>query len=150
MKACALNRQLKSAIQLAFGPVNLGFQIIILSLVLIGFFLKSKRRNYLHGVFMFVAVILNIVSFALVMGPSILGFEVIVVQPLSNISVIAVVHGVIGGIALISGVVLAFSWRLQRSVKNCLKRKKIMKPTIILWILALMFGIWLYIILYRV
>jgi uncharacterized membrane protein YozB (DUF420 family) len=118
--------------------------------VLIGFFLKSKRRNYLHGAFMFVAVVLNIVSFALVMGPSILGFEIIVVQPLSYVSVIAVVHGVIGGIALISGAMLAFSWRLQRSFKNCLKRKKMMRPTMILWILALLFGIWLYIILYRV
>jgi hypothetical protein len=102
----------------------------------------------MHGVLMFIAVVFNIVSFALVMGPSILGFEIIVVQPLSYVSVIAVVHGVVGGIALISGGVLAFSWRLQRSFKNCLKRKRIMKPTIILWIVALVFGIWLYIILY--
>lgn len=57
---------------------------------------------------MFLGVVLNIVSFILVMGPSILGFEIIVVQPLSYISLIAVVHGVIGGIALISGAVLVF------------------------------------------
>lgn len=135
---------------MALGPVNLGFQIVILSLILAGFFLKFKRKYLLHGVLMFVAVVLNIVSFALVMGPSILGFEIIVVQPLNYISVISVVHGVVGGIALILGVVLVFSWHLQRSFKNCLKRKRAMKPTITLWILALLSGIWLYTILYGV
>jgi hypothetical protein len=145
-----LSKQLKSGIQLALGPINLGFQIVILSLILAGFFLKLKGKYLLHGVLMFVGVVLNIVSFILVMGPSILGFEIIVVQPLSYISVIAVVHGVIGGIALISGAVLVFSWHLQRSFKNCLKRKRAMKPTIILWTLALLFGIWLYTILYGV
>ena len=135
---------------MALGPINLGFQIIILSLLLAGYLLKLKGKFILHGTLMFVAVILNIVSFILVMGPSILGFEIIVVDPLNFISVIAVVHGVIGGIALISGAVLVFSWHLQKSFKSCLKRKRIMKPTIILWTLALLFGIWLYTILYGV
>lgn len=98
----------KSGIKLALGPINLGFQIVILSLILAGFFLKLKGKYLLHGVLMFLGVVLNIVSFILVMGPSILGFEIIVVQPLSYISLIAVVHGVIGGIALISGAVLVF------------------------------------------
>lgn len=135
---------------MALGPINLGFQIVILSLILIGFFLKLKGKYLQHGVLMFVAVVLNIVSFILVMGPSILGFEIIVVEPLSYVSVIAVVHAVTGGIALISGAVLAFSWHLQRSFKDCLKRKRAMKPTIILWTLALLFGIWLYAILYGI
>jgi hypothetical protein len=135
---------------LALGPINLGFQIVILSLILAGFFLKLKGKYLLHGVLMFVGVVLNIVSFALVMGPSILGFEIIVVQPLSYISLVAVVHGVIGGIALISGAVLVFSWHLQRSFKDCLKRRRIMRPTMVLWTVALLFGIWLYTLLYGV
>lgn len=135
---------------MALGPINLGFQIVILSLLLASYFLKLKGKFLLHGAMMFVAVILNIVSFILVMGPSILGFEIIVVEPLSYISVIAVIHGAIGAIALISGAVLVFSWHLQRSFKDCLKRKRIMKPTIILWTVALLFGIWLYTILYGV
>jgi hypothetical protein len=82
------------------------------------------------------------------MGPSFVGFEIIVTEPLNDVSLIAVAHGIIGAIALISGAILAFSWHFQRSFKTCMKRKRIMKPTIILWTVALLFGIWLYTILY--
>jgi len=133
---------------LQLGPINLGFQIAILALILVGFILKLKGKYVLHGVLMFVGVVMNIVSFILIMGPSILGFEIIITQPLNEISLIAIAHGIIGGIALISGAILAFSWHLQTSFKTCLKRKRVMKPTIILWTVALLFGIWLYVILY--
>jgi hypothetical protein len=132
------------------GQLNLGFQIVILALILAGFIFKLRGKYLVHGVLMFVGVILNIVSFALVMGPSILGFEVIITQPLRDVSLVAVVHGIMGGIALISGAVLVFSWRLKTSTQICVKRKRLMKPTIILWTMALLFGIWLYTILYGV
>jgi hypothetical protein len=132
------------------GQLNLGLQIVILALILAGFIFKLRGKYLVHGVLMFVGVILNIVSFALVMGPSILGFEVIITQPLRDVSLVAVVHGIMGGIALISGAVLAFSWRLKTSTQICVKRKRLMKPTIILWTMALLFGIWLYTILYGV
>lgn len=132
------------------GQLNLGFQIVILALIVTGYVFKLKGKYRVHGSLMFAAVILNIVSFALVMGPSILGFNAIITEPLRDVSLVAVAHGIMGGIALISGAVLAFSWHLQTSFKNCLRRKRLMKPTIILWTLALLFGIWLYTILYGV
>ena len=132
------------------GQINLGFQIVILALIFAGFIFKLRGKYFVHGVLMFVGVVLNIVSFALVMGPSILGFEVIITQPLRDVSLVAVLHGIMGGIALISGALLAFSWHLRRSIKDCLNRKRLMKPTIILWTLALFFGIWLYTILYGI
>ena len=128
--------------------INLVFQIAILAFVLVGFVLKLKGMYFQHGVFMFIGVLLNIVSFALVMGPSFLGFRIIVLQPLREISLIAVAHGIIGGIALVSGGLLIFSWRLHASLDACTKRKRLMKPTIILWTFALLFGIWLYTVLY--
>jgi hypothetical protein len=132
------------------GQLNLGFQIAILALIVTGYVFKLKGKYRVHGVLMFVGVILNIVSFARVMGPSILSFEVIITQPFRDVSLVAIVHGITGGVALISGAVLAFSWHLKTSTKECLKRKRLMKPTMILWTLALLFGIWLYTILYGV
>ena len=97
---------------------------------------------------MLVGVILNVISFLLVMGPSLLGFEIIRIQPLHEYSLITLTHAAIGGIALILGAITVISWRLQSSTKNCVKMKRLMKPTIILWTIALVLGILLYSVLY--
>ena len=130
------------------GQVNLGLQIGILALIWIAFILKTRHKFFIHGVLMLIAVALNIASFLLVMGPSLLGFEIIRTQPLHEISLITLAHGVIGGLALILGAMIVLSWHLQSSTKNCVKMKRLMKPTIILWTIALVLGILLYSVLY--
>ena len=130
------------------GQVNLGLQIGILALIWIAFIVKTRHKFFIHGVLMLIAVALNVASFLLVMGPSLLGFEIIRTQPLHEISLITLAHGIIGGIALILGALIVASWHLQSSTKNCIKMKRLMKPTIILWTIALVLGILLYSVLY--
>lgn len=130
------------------GQVNLGLQIGILMLILIAFVLKTRHKYFIHGALMLVGVILNVVSFLLVMGPSLLSFEIIRTQPLHDISLTTLTHGIIGGLALILGVIIVASWHLQSSTKNCMKTKRLMKPTIALWTIALVLGILLYTVLY--
>ena len=130
------------------AQVNLGLQITILAIVLIGYVLKRKAKFFLHGASMLVGVALNLISFLVVMGPSLLSFEIIRTQPMNEASLIALTHGIIGGTALVSGVLMVASWHLQSSTKSCVKRKTLMKITIVLWTIALVLGIWLYTILY--
>jgi uncharacterized membrane protein YozB (DUF420 family) len=130
------------------GQVNLGLQIGILALIWIAYFIRKRRKYFIHGTLMLVGIILNVISFLLVMGPSLLSFDIIRTQPLHEYSLITLTHSAIGSIALILGVIVVASWHLQSSTKNCVKMKKVMKPTIILWTIALVLGIALYIILY--
>jgi uncharacterized membrane protein YozB (DUF420 family) len=130
------------------AQVNLGLQIAILAIILIGYILKRKAKFFLHGTSMLIGVVLNFISFLVVMGPSLLSFEIIWTQPLNKASLIALTHGIIGGTALVSGALIVAFWHLQSSTKNCVKRKKLMRITIVLWTMALVLGIWLYTILY--
>jgi hypothetical protein len=128
--------------------VNLGLQIGILALIWVAYFIKKRRKYFIHGALMSVGVILNIISFLLVMGPSLLSLGIVRTHPLHEYSLITLAHSAIGGIALILGAITVVSWRLQSTTKNCVKMKRLMKPTIILWTIALVLGILLYIVLY--
>jgi uncharacterized membrane protein YozB (DUF420 family) len=130
------------------AQVNLGLQIAILAIIFIGYILKRRGNFFLHGTLMLVGVVLNIVSFLVVMGPSLLSFEIIRTQPLHEYSLITLTHGIVGGVALVMGVVIVALWHFQSSTKDCIKRKRLMKPTIVLWTTALILGIYLYTILY--
>ena len=130
------------------AQINLGLQILILGIVFAAWILKKKRKLILHGALMLVGVALNFVSFLIVMGPSILGLEIIRTQPFHEYSLIALAHAATGLIALIMGTVIVASWKLQSSPKGCVRRKMAMRVTIVLWTIALVLGIWFYTILY--
>jgi uncharacterized membrane protein YozB (DUF420 family) len=61
---------------------------------------------------------------------------------------VTLVHAGLGGTALVLGVFLVASWHLQASTQNCMRRKKMMRLTFVLWVLALILGILLYTLLY--
>jgi hypothetical protein len=55
----------------------------------------------------------------------------------------------VGSVVEILGVLLVAQWVYNRaSVDNCFKRKHLMEATIILWILELILGLFLYVTLY--
>jgi hypothetical protein len=83
---------------------NLILQIAILIIIIMGLFLKREHELLLHGSAMLVAVILNFLSFLLVMGPSLLDFEpVLVAQPAVLLSITTFFHASLGSIAEILG-----------------------------------------------
>jgi len=130
------------------GQINLALQIAILVIIIVALVLKKMRRLILHGAFMLVGVVLNLVSFFIVMGPSILSLEIVRTQPFHEYSLIALAHAVVGSISLTMGIVIVALWRLRSSLRGCLKRKMAMRVTIVLWTIALALGIWFYTILY--
>lgn len=128
--------------------VNAMFQLIILVLLVVGIGLKWRKKFALHGIILLVAVILNLVSFILIMLPSLLRTEIIITQPLQAVSIVALIHSSVGLVVMILGIWLVASWHLQSSIKICFKNKRLMRLTSILWIVVLLMGFLLYYLLY--
>jgi hypothetical protein len=97
---------------------------------------------------MLVAVVLNVFSFLFVMLPSLLGLEIVRTQPLHIFSIVALAHACIGAVSMTLGAWIVGSWHLRSSTVNCVKRRIIMRLVLILWLLALVVGIVLYMFLY--
>ncbi len=131
------------------SQANLVLEIIILMVLFAAFALKRKGKFLKHGGAMLVGVVLNILSFVIVMGPAFfsLGQNGLFDHP-GRLYFVTLVHAGLGGIALVLGVFLVASWHLQASTQNCVRRKKIMLLTFVLWVLALILGILLYMLLY--
>jgi hypothetical protein len=131
------------------ASLSLVVQIITLTIVISGYILKRKMRFINHGTLMLVAVAMQFVSFMLIMGPA---FLIIVengfIQKPLLLSAVTLVHAILGGTTLATGIWITGSWHLQSSIEKCIRKRSIMRYLIITWILALIFGITLYVLTY--
>ena len=129
---------------------NLVIQIVALFLLALGYVLKRKVQFRRHGLVMSAALILHLIMAVYVMVPSfVLAIikEYIIPDPFSEVSVIGLIHGVLGSIALSFGLWIVVSWHFRMNIQSCIARKKYMKKTLAIWITSLIFGIILYSIL---
>ena len=134
----------------AYTPsqLNLILQIVIFIFLMGGLSFKQKGKFIQHGTMMLAAIILNMISFLLVMWPSFRGFDVLSFD--STIKYVAFLHGVLGAIAEVLGVFLVASWGLRKSVAGCSQRKSVMRLTLTLWIISLFLGFLIYALLYGI
>ncbi len=124
---------------------NLVLQIIIFAILSVSLFLKMKRKYLLHGTTMLIAVILNVISFLLIMGPSLRDSRAFISNNLSDrIAIVIIGHAAFGSIAGILAIWVVISWHLQSTIKNCARKKKMMRIIFTLWMAALIFGFLLY------
>jgi hypothetical protein len=149
----ALNVKLWRLMALLSNPValtitaNLMVQMIVLFLLVYGYWLKRKLKFRQHGIIMAVAVVLHLTLVLYIMIPSFVVAvipEYIVPNPLSIVSIVGVIHGIIGTIALSFGIWFVASWRLRKNLQGCFGKKKIMLKTLAVWVTSLAFGIVLY------
>ena len=129
--------------------VSLVVQIVILFLLTYGYYLKRKQQLRMHGFIMAAAVVLHLSVVFYVMIPSfVLGVipQYIVLDPLQMVSVISIIHVILGTVSLSLGVWLVVAWRFRRNFQGCFNRKKIMWTTLTVWVSSLIFGIILYVI----
>ncbi len=132
-----------------FADANLILQTVLVALLVWGRTHAKGGRYRNHGRFMAVAVALNIISFLLVMGPSMaLGWGIVVSKPTDPGVIISVIHAVGGGFALLSGIYLVASWRFADSFGKCMGRRTQMIATIGLWLLSTLTGIAFYVYYY--
>ena len=129
--------------------VNLSLQIATLLILLAGLALKRKQKFLLHGFSMLVAVVLNALSFFVVMGPSFYSMKDFVSShPFDELAIATLGHAALGTLAEILALGLIVLWHFQSSTQGCMRRKKLMKATFLLWVMALVIGIFLYTLLY--
>jgi hypothetical protein len=126
---------------------SLIIQIIVLFLLISGYFLKRKLKFRQHGITMSIAFVLHLSMVFYVMIPSLVLAvipEYIVPTPLEIVSVVGIIHGILGIITLSLGAWIVASWRFSKNIQGCIKRKKLMLKTLTFWIATLIFGIILY------
>lgn len=126
------------------SDLNLLLQIIILVVLLVGFkFGRTKTESSLrtHRRIMRVVVALNTGAILLVMGPSlVLRFGAVLSETSALGFPLTLVHHTIGLVAEILGVILAF-----RKFGNV---RMWMRVTLVVWLIALAYGIVLYFVYY--
>jgi uncharacterized membrane protein YozB (DUF420 family) len=133
------------------ATTSLLIQIAVLGLLSVGYLLKRQKKFRKHGMYMAGAVILHFTTIFVVMIPSfVLAVvpEFIIPAPLEEISLIGLFHGIGGIIAAVLGAWFVVSWRFKTDLKPCFKKKLLMRFTIIVWIFALLLGIYLYFLFY--
>ncbi len=112
-------------------------------------FLAQKKKMKLHGNTMIAAVILNIISFAAIMGPA---WDNVGEGSSGSMGTIAIAHVTTGGLAFLLGIWLAGSWFLSTTIlqtatpsfMRCYAQKIPMWITLLLWTTSLVLGIVLY------
>jgi hypothetical protein len=130
--------------------IGLTIQIIVLVLLVYGYWLRRKFMIPQHGRIMAWATALHLSTIFAIMLPSfVLVFipEYITSHIEGIISLISLVHLQFGLVAISLGLWFAVSWRL-RGLKGCFNRKKLMLIIMVLWLFTLLLGTALYSIFY--
>ncbi len=132
------------------ADLNLLFQIAIFIFLVVGVSIAKFRRRFIqHGAVMGIALILNTVSISVIMIPSSLSFRGLFSAPFGFPAWVIGLHIVMGSLAEILGAWLVIIWVFRsHETKACAKRKKVMRGTIILWMVDLFLGVYVYAMLY--
>jgi len=134
-------------VSLMEATTSLAIEIVVLALLTIAVALKNRKKFRLHGILMTTSVVLHIITILTVMLPS---FSIY----LENMSTIVIdasliivfIHILLGLIAVGLGILLTASWHLKTDLQTCFANKKLMKPTLTIWVVAILLGIYVYIV----
>lgn len=133
------------------GTASLIIQIVVFFMLLLGYQSKRKQKFRKHGIVMAIALVLHLVTILVIMIPSFtlaVVPEFIIPDPTMVISLVGLIHGVTGIIAVVLGGYLVAAWRFKTDASGCFKRKQTMRITITVWFLSLILGIVLYALFY--
>ena len=133
-------------VSLTDATISLAIQITVLALLIIAWTLKNRKKLRQHGITMTTAVVLHIITILYVMIPSLSSFlnspGTIILDP---IVIITFIHVALGFITVALGIWLAASWHFKTDLQTCFSNKRLMKPTIALWFIAILLGVTIYI-----
>jgi len=125
-------------------------EIAVLAILIVGYNYKKNKKLRTHGLTMTTAVILHTAAILTVMIPSVVMYGGLFLAEITNPGVIlTLIHIFAGSIADAIGIFLVAEWRFRQPPKmTCIKRKRLMKPLLGLWILALILGVVFYVVYY--
>lgn len=132
------------------ATVSLVFQVGVFGLLLGSLILKARKKMWLHGVTMLVGLLLHFISIGAIMVPSFVGgiIPFAASSPTDATVLLSFVHAATGIIAPILAVWIIATWRLRKSLEYCTPKKKFMKVTLAVWLVALLSGFALYLSFY--
>ena len=135
---------LESAAPLS-SDISMILQLAALGIILVGFAIVKRRNLKVHGIFMFLATLMNTASILVVMVP--------VALNLVNISIpgfnfLFRTHMVLGVLVESVAVFIVADWRFQNPGPTCIQRRNWMLTLSLFWIAELLIGMILYIRLY--
>jgi uncharacterized membrane protein YozB (DUF420 family) len=133
-----------------YADSTLVLQIVVYLVFLAGFTLVKARRDYAkHGAIMGVAIVLHTVSILMVMVPSLLSSGGLFENLLGSLQLAILAHATLGILVETLGLYVVLTWVIHyKDVKPCFKRKIIMRVLAVLWTIALILGVYVYILLY--
>ena len=129
---------------------GLVIQLIVLVLLVYGYYQYRRLEFKRHGQAMAVATVLHLVVIFWVMIPSLVLAviqEYIVPKLLGIVSIITLVHVPLGILAVGLGVWFSAAWLIE-GLRGCSNRRKLMLVTFVTWLATLTLGIILFAILY--
>ncbi len=135
-------------VSLLVAQVNLAFQVAVFVLLAVGSLFMRKQKVKAHAQVMLAAVVLNIVSFIAVMAPALRNVTAAVT---GASSMLAMLHGAIGGLALLLSVWVVGVWLMSPLMVVPVKmrcsgvlNRRIMSAVLFLWLASLILGFVLY------
>lgn len=130
------------------ATVSLTIQAVILALLAAGYYLKKKNRYRQHAIAMTAALILHALGIFRVMIPMFGAIVASATASFSALTVLSLIHGLLGAVSFVLGIFLVASWRFRKTFVGCFKNKVFMLWTTVLWVASLVLGIILYYLLY--
>ena len=121
---------------------NITAQIIIVLLIVLSLVLKRKQKYVWHGNVMLLAVAINAVALLAHMGPSLIYLP----EEPFFVTILGIIHAVIGTVGEVLGFWIAVPWAFgEAKTQSCAKKRKHMRKTMLLWILAFVLGMVFYV-----
>jgi uncharacterized membrane protein YozB (DUF420 family) len=131
------------------SDLNLIFQVVIAAFLVLALLAIVRKKYVIHGVIIGCCVALHTISIFAIMVPSLLSLDGLISGLPTRLSLLVVTHAVLGSLVEILGVLLVVAWVFNGTrIDSCFRRKHIMEAVILLWILELALGVYVYMTLY--
>jgi uncharacterized membrane protein YozB (DUF420 family) len=135
-------------VSLFAAQIDFVLQVSIFIFLAVGLAVERKRKVNAHARLMFAAVVLNLVSFAAIMGPA---WDNVGEGGGGSLSTVGMVHVAVGGLTILASFWVLGTWLvpsllLQNVKLRCFGKlnKRIMTVVTVLWLAALAAGFVLY------
>ena len=131
------------------SDLNLLFQVVIAAFLVLALLAIVKRKYVIHGVIVGCCIVLNTISMFAIMVPSLLSLDGLISGLSTRLSLLVVTHAFLGSVVEILGILLVAAWVFNGTrIDNCFRRKHLMEAAILLWILEIVLGVYVYMTLY--
>ncbi len=128
------------------SDIALLMEVIVVILLFFGRYRFARgTRIRKHGYMMSLATGIHLISVLLIMIPSLIrSLDFVIVEFLSPIIMITVVHVPAGSLTLVLSLYLLINWGVGRSERTCYKKLKTMRSLWWLWLFSIALGIIMY------